>query len=130
MTLADCLCNLSEDLSLQDVPFGELIQQRQQGNISKSHFAGQSEKQSYLHSRPARQKDAAAAGSAKGRFKRENKNRPTEQSSKRPVPRFREVMESQKRCGKLPQACVTFNTGDRLARIWALTATLTCEALR
>ncbi len=31
-------------------------------------------------------------------FKRENKNRPMEMSSKRPVPRLREVVEGTKRC--------------------------------
>lgn len=34
-------------------------------------------------------------------FKRENKNRPMETSSKRPVPRLREVVQVTKRCSPL-----------------------------
>ena len=63
----------------QDVPFEQLEQMRQHGGITKQQIRKLVEK--------------AKAKS----FKRENKNRPMEMSSKRPVPRLREVVEGTKR---------------------------------
>ncbi|MCJ1297039.1 hypothetical protein MMC34_008608 [Xylographa carneopallida] len=62
----------------QDVPFEQLEQMRQHGGITKQQIRKLVEK--------------AKAKS----FKRENKNRPMEMSSKRPVPRLREVVEGTK----------------------------------
>ncbi len=63
----------------QDVPFEQLEQMRQHGGITKQQIRQLVEK--------------AKAKS----FKRENKNRPMEMSSKRPVPRLRDVVEGTKR---------------------------------
>lgn len=64
----------------QEIPFEQLEQMRQHGGITKQQIRQLVEK--------------AKAKS----FKRENKNRPMEMSSKRPVPRLREVVEGTKRC--------------------------------
>ena len=63
----------------QDIPFEELERMRQHGGITKQELQKVIER--------------AKAKS----FKRENKNRPMEMSSKRPVPRLREVVEGTKR---------------------------------
>lgn len=44
-----------------------------------------------------RKRRAGGGAGANKKFKRENKNRPVEQSSKKPVPRLREVIEVRNR---------------------------------
>jgi hypothetical protein len=68
----------------QDIPFEQLVRMRQHGGITKQELQKVIER--------------AKAKS----FKRENKNRPMEMSSKRPVPRLREVVEGTRRYA-LPQ---------------------------
>lgn len=67
---------------------GELIARRQDGTVT-----GRSLRQ------PAAARTVGRAGgaAAKRDFKRDNKNRPSELSSKRPVPRLREVIQVPKR---------------------------------
>lgn len=67
-----------------DIPFEQLEKMRQHGGITKEQMRKMIEVS----------KERAKAKS----FKRDNKNRPMEMSSKRPVPRYREVVEGAKRC--------------------------------
>lgn len=68
-----------------EVPFEQLLQQRQEGSFASKSYAVQ--KQSST-------KPAGSSRASKHDFKRQNKNRPVEQSSKRPVPRYRQVVEA------------------------------------
>jgi len=63
----------------QEIPFEQLEQMRQHGGITKQEL-----------------QKVVERAKAKS-FRRENKNRPMEMSSKRPVPRLREVVEGTKR---------------------------------
>jgi len=74
----------------KEIPFGERLLQQQSGAISRLQFAGGPTADASLVSRKRR---AGGGAGANKKFKRENKNRPVEQSSKKPVPRLREVIE-------------------------------------
>ena len=78
---------------LQDTPFGARIEQQQTG------FAFRPKKQQtqVKHKAGVEGKLGIRKPFSKPNFKRENKNRPAEQSSKKPVPRFRNVLEVGKR---------------------------------
>ena len=68
-----------------DIPFEQLIQiQQEGGSIPQLHSCSQARQQ-----KPHHRQSAAKS------FKRENKNRPVEQSSKRAVPRHRQVVETK-----------------------------------
>ena len=67
----------------QDIPFEQLERMRQHGGITKQEL-----------------RKVIERAKAKS-FKRENKNRPMEMSSKRPVPRLREVVEATRRYAAL-----------------------------
>lgn len=71
-----------------DIPFEQLLQHKQEGgNLPKGPKARIGPHSPSHRSSKAAQQD----------FKRQNKNRPVEQSSKRPVPRHRQVVELRNR---------------------------------
>lgn len=74
------------------IPLEELLQQRQEGSLASKPYTV------HKHSRqhPAGRSKAGSSKAADD-FKRQNKNRPVEQSSKRPVPRHRQVVEVSNR---------------------------------
>lgn len=75
---------------------GDLVARQQDGTVHARSLR-----------QPAPARAGAAAGPAVGRrrdFKRDNKNRPMELSSKRPVPRFRDVLQAPKRCAAFAAA--------------------------
>lgn len=74
----------------KEIPLGERLLQQQSGTISRIQFAGGPFGDT---SAVGRKRKAGAGVGANKKFKRENKNRPMEQSSKKPVPRLREVIE-------------------------------------
>ncbi len=82
------LCRQSPFGCLQgpDIPFEQLLQQKQEGGLLPKGSAAQRHSSSHSYSKVAKRD-----------FKRENKNRPIEQSSKRPVPRHRQVVEMRNR---------------------------------
>ncbi len=69
-----------------DIPFEQLLQQKQEGGLLPKGSAAQQHPRSHSYSKVAKRD-----------FKRVNKNRPIEQSSKRPVPRHRQVVELRNR---------------------------------
>ena len=84
---------------MQGATFGDRIKQSQEGHLQRGHFngvlGGGAKQQS--HRKFEKQKIKASGGMPTAKFKRENKNRPAEQSSKRPVPRFRDIIETSHR---------------------------------
>ena len=70
-------------LQVGTVPFEELVAVKQDGTTSKGALKPLSKR--------------ASDGNKVGDYKRDNKNRPMEMSSKRPVPRLREVVQVTKR---------------------------------
>ena len=83
----------------QDITFGERLQESQAGHLQKGQFSGSAHAAAKQqdHRKASKQLSKAPATLPTTKFKRENKNRPAEQSSKRPVPRFREIIETSKR---------------------------------
>ncbi|KAL3144478.1 hypothetical protein ABBQ32_004218 [Trebouxia sp. C0010 RCD-2024] len=72
----------SEALQGPQIPFEQLLQQKQEGRLSSKPYT--------VHKQSSTQPIGKVG---KSDFKRQNKNRPIEQSSKRPVPRHRQVLE-------------------------------------
>ncbi|DBA72635.1 hypothetical protein WJX79_007607 [Trebouxia sp. C0005] len=72
----------AEEAQGSHIPFEQLLQQKQEGGLLPKGSAAQRHSRSHSYSILAKRD-----------FKRENKNRPIEQSSKRPVPRHRQVVE-------------------------------------
>lgn len=72
----------AEEAQGPDIPFEQLLQQKQEGGLLPKGSAAQQHSRSQSYSKIAKRD-----------FRRENKNRPIEQSSKRPVPRHRQVVE-------------------------------------
>lgn len=66
------------------IPFEQLLQQKQEGRLSSRLYT--------VHKQSSTQ-PIGTSKVGKSDFKRQNKNRPTEQSSKKPVPRHRQVLE-------------------------------------
>lgn len=84
---------LSKDLPQgAQISFEQLLQQRQEGSLASKPYIVR--KHSRQH--PAGSSRAGSSTAADD-FKRQNKNRPVEQSSKRPVPRHRQVVEVSNR---------------------------------
>ena len=89
------------------IPFEQLLQQRQEGSLaskpytvhkhSRQQSAGSSKAGSSKAGSSKAGSSKAGSGKAANDFRRQNKNRPVEQSSKRPVPRHRQVVEVSNR---------------------------------
>ena len=77
---------------LQDLPLHARVLQQRSSSIAKARRVKKAEKAA-APSAPG----SLGAGNASRKFKRENKNRPTERTSKRPVPRFREILDPSRR---------------------------------
>ena len=77
-----------------DIPLGQLIALKQDGSTAGPAMRARVK---------AVKAAAAAAGGGGASFKRDNKHRPTEMSSKRPVPVLREALQGGKNRGKDPR---------------------------
>ncbi len=87
-----CHTHLEDLLQGAQIPFEQLLQQRQEGRLASKPATGHTQSRQ----QPAGSRKAGSSKADKD-FKRQNKNRPVEQSSKRPVPRHRQVVEVSNR---------------------------------